>query len=394
MNKSEFICCDCFKNIDIQYYIKSRNDIRTCSLCGKTKPVINSMNIDLINMMRGLFRYYYPEYLYNRRCGGTDNPIDLLFEENPIIKSPKEIWKTETNDNFESFMTIMDPTIGENDTGYPYPLYKKGPYDRRYDIFTEPISKEQTKWDEILSEMKSTNYNDLLNKYVLWARNIFESNTITLDKTSENWFRARIGYEEKKIKNEFNYVNTIKKVYSSKNIKAPPCMVASSGRCNREGISYLYLASDINTAIAEVRPEPGHYVSIGEFQLDNTINVVNLCYTDLATLSRSLVGLEEYNLFQKIKAEFETPLTRDILNKYLKSQFISDLIKLNGYDGLIFNSSVSDGKNLVLFDSNKAKLVPSKGKLFKIQKQRFDYGIVRNEHDGWRDEYSEVTQHV
>lgn len=392
MKNIDYICCDCFKNVDIKHYIKNRNKKGKCSLCGNDNYVINSSNPNLIEMMRGLIRYYYPEYSYNGHCGGTDFPEELLISENPIIKHPNIIWNNVTNENKENFRFIMQDTIGrKGDDNYSYPLYKPKIYDRRYDIYYTSISEDKTQWDEILNEMQNINYSDLLNKYVNWAnKNIFAHNTMTLNKSSDKWFRARIGYEEKTFKNEFNHKYTIKKHWTPKNLKAPPCMKATSGRCNREGISYLYLASDANTAISEVRPEPGNYVSVGEFKIIETIKVVNLCYTHLNTLSKSINGLNEYNLFQKIKAEFETPLTRDISNKYLKSQFITDLIKLNNYDGLIFNSSVANGKNLVLFDPQKSNILNKKIQLYKIQKQRFDYGIVANERDGWRESYSEV----
>ncbi|MFM6831522.1 MAG: RES domain-containing protein [Novosphingobium sp.] len=38
------------------------------------------------------------------------------------------------------------------------------------------------------------------------------------------------------------------------------------GRLNREGEPVLYLVSKAHTALAEIRPYPGHYVSVGGFK--------------------------------------------------------------------------------------------------------------------------------
>ena len=44
--------------------------------------------------------------------------------------------------------------------------------------------------------------------------------------------------------------------YDEKGSDAPPKGTASPGRINPDGISYLYAANDIQTAVLEVRPIP------------------------------------------------------------------------------------------------------------------------------------------
>ena len=54
---------------------------------------------------------------------------------------------------------------------------------------------------------------------------------------------------------------------------------ANEGRANPKGIPYLYLASNRDTALAEVRPWVGSYVSVGQFKISRKLRVVN-CATE------------------------------------------------------------------------------------------------------------------
>jgi hypothetical protein len=69
-------------------------------------------------------------------------------------------------------------------------------------------------------------------------------------KSESTYYRARIGFEKKAIpvlsdwEPEPHY-----KPFAEENIGAPPPFVASSGRMNRAGVSFLYLASDPETAL-------------------------------------------------------------------------------------------------------------------------------------------------
>ncbi|WP_164112000.1 MULTISPECIES: RES family NAD+ phosphorylase [Sphingobacterium] len=54
--------------------------------------------------------------------------------------------------------------------------------------------------------------------------------------------------------------------YTSSEISSPPSYLARKGRMNREGFSFLYLAEDIETAINEIRPNPGDIISVGGFR--------------------------------------------------------------------------------------------------------------------------------
>jgi len=50
---------------------------------------------------------------------------------------------------------------------------------------------------------------------------------------------------------------------------------SSEGRANPNGITYLYLANDKDTACAEVRPYKGAFVSVGVFKIKRELKVID-----------------------------------------------------------------------------------------------------------------------
>jgi hypothetical protein len=52
---------------------------------------------------------------------------------------------------------------------------------------------------------------------------------------------------------------------------------AYEGRVNAKGISCLYLSNDMKTAMSEVRPWIGSYISVGEFEIGRDLVLVDCC---------------------------------------------------------------------------------------------------------------------
>ena len=77
-----------------------------------------------------------------------------------------------------------------------------------------------------------------------------------------------MGYKKKEyviVSNNIWKSNYHYEPFKDMDIDAPSPIKASTGKMNREGFPYLYLAANFKTAIAEIRPHPGHYLSIGCF---------------------------------------------------------------------------------------------------------------------------------
>jgi RES domain len=158
------------------------------------------------------------------------------------------------------------------------------------------------------------------------------------------WFRARI-------QNGNN-------IYVANEMGAPPRERATHGRANPAGIPYLYLASNELTAISEIRPHTGEIACVADFEVPTDLKLIDLRNPkkmvspflfddpiDIGQLHSDLPFLERLG----------QELTRPVLPyaaaiDYTPSQFFCEFIKGQGYDGVLYRSSVTEGINLALFD--------------------------------------------
>ena len=136
---------------------------------------------------------------------------------------------------------------------------------------------------------------------------------------------------------------------------------AREGRANPKGIPYLYLATHKDTAIAEVRPWIGAYVSIAQFALQRDVRVVNCVTND----DRIMVYAQEPEpeereraTWRDIDRAFSQPVTcADDRADYVPTQIIAEFLRANGIDGVAYRSSLGLGHNVMLFDIDVAALV-------------------------------------
>lgn len=142
--------------------------------------------------------------------------------------------------------------------------------------------------------------------------------------------------------------------YDADGCGAPPPDLASAGRCNSEGVAYLYAAQEEHTAVAEIRPYVGDTISIAVLHPKRDLRLVNLDYDP----SAMICGSEFF--YNEIQQEF-SQVNKGQKNDYLITQYITSLIEHSGYDGLCFRSSlVEDGTNYVVFQPNNCEAVSSK----------------------------------
>jgi hypothetical protein len=161
------------------------------------------------------------------------------------------------------------------------------------------------------------------------------------------WYRARIRVGEE--------------TYAIDKMGAPPNRIASHGRANPAGIPYLYLGSQPDTAVAEIRPHTGEVACVADFTIPE-IKVVDL------RAPRKLVSpffLEDSSAIGQLRADLPfleqlgEELTRPVLPSgaaidYIPSQYLCEFIKKSGFDGVVYRSSVSEGINLALFAPARA----------------------------------------
>lgn len=137
--------------------------------------------------------------------------------------------------------------------------------------------------------------------------------------------------------------------------------MATEGRANPKGIPYLYLATDKETAMAEICPWLDSLISVGQFRTIRELVVFDLAALHQDTtiyLSEPSPKKRESAVWSDIDSAFSKPISpTEHVAEYIPTQIIAELFKNNGADGMIYKSALGDGLNVVLFDLEVALLV-------------------------------------
>lgn len=213
-------------------------------------------------------------------------------------------------------------------------------------------------WNEFSKEIKEQNrffpqtslYKKLFNNSKDGNDTQAETFSLLLDSLAKNYSTGRLFYRAR-VHDERLEIS---------NMRAPPAKIVTAGRANPIGISYLYLAENEETCIAEVRPSNGCMVSVATFKLIENLRFLDLTEprkraSFLTQESENLIdSLIHIDLLEIFAAELSKPVlpNRSHLD-YIPTQFLCEYFKaVCNFNGLIFNSSFGRGKNIVLFDQN------------------------------------------
>lgn len=152
---------------------------------------------------------------------------------------------------------------------------------------------------------------------------------------------------------------------SQDNLMIPPEKLRTPGRINPKGIGVLYLSSNTETVLNEIRASARDYVTVGTFVSKKNIRVIDISlvssmspfegyYDQLDQLAKFALNRRT---FKDMSYDIAKPLRRnDGALEYLSTQLISEYIKSEGYHGVEFTSTLSKkGKNLAVFDESYFK---------------------------------------
>jgi hypothetical protein len=148
--------------------------------------------------------------------------------------------------------------------------------------------------------------------------------------------------------------------YAPKRMK-PLVGSAYEGRVNPKGIPCLYVASDQETAMAEVRPWVGSKLSLGQFQLTKNLKLIDFSVghdSKLQPLFDEPAPEElDENIWAQVDRAFSEPVEpTHSLAEYVPTQVIAELFRSNGFDGVVYKSKLGPGLNFGLFDLEAAEL--------------------------------------
>lgn len=148
---------------------------------------------------------------------------------------------------------------------------------------------------------------------------------------------------------------------------APPSAIATAGRMNPVGISYLYVALEERTALAEIMTSPPVCLVIAKFVSSRLLNVL-----DLTEIPEEPSVFDEANrmkratliFLRKFASEISKPVQKngpehiDYIPSQVVSEYFATVFRIQDtnqqLDGIIYNSAViKGGKNLVIFPAKR-----------------------------------------
>lgn len=349
-------CVNCFESQYLNQIISQNNDVGDCDYC-LSKNVKTYSPKELNVFFKSIIDLYE-----------VDHAMGLPIEEQLIIDFPQKIFTsilTESKNTKELIREILIDDIDYYEETLNNTVRLKFHKSEIEKVIIKPLSSS---WDKFSEEIKSVNRFHLINELDLEKfKSLFKHFEKRISK-QEQFYRARISSD--------------RKGHPLEKMGNPPAHLAKAGRANPEGISYLYLANEVKTTLYETRSSLFDYVSVGTFKIKEEVNkdlkVVNLSSDtyDLFYLAEK-ESLEEVLMHRSFTDKLEKELSKprrksDSELDYLPTQYLSELIKSMGFDGIEYQSSLyTEGYNIAIFNPDKLECIESK--VYEIKSTHLGY---------------------
>lgn len=256
-----------------------------------------------------------------------------------LVQLFREDWGLFGNENLDSLRaaTLLGDILGDPEAA------------KQLFISPPPDADRLRDWEKLRDELMYANrFFPDANIDLDRLENLLGALKIDPDEAPVEWYRARIHADDAH--------------FTIDQMGAPSRRIATHGRANPAGIPYLYLASKVETAIAETRPHTSEHVSVANFTTPPDLKLVDL---RSPRKSVSPFVLADADDVAKMKSDLPflerlgDELMRPVLPQaaaidYTPSQYLCEFIKKRKFDGVLYKSSVSDGMNLALFDPARA----------------------------------------
>ena len=352
------ICCiNCFQDDYIIKIIKENEEKGDCEYCGSEDTCCMD-TFELTDIFSPLMEIY-EETTYGEHYGYDSDPNNYggLLED--LIQEDWTIF-SEGLDGDKAKNLLWDILSLEGDPDNPVDRYNL--YSRYNGAFTH-VEYDKI-WDEFCQEIK---FKKRFFHQYSWQNDLSGLLDICSIKIKEGncYYRARIT----------EAVNS-KDPIPVHEMGAPPKEKSKNNRGNPAGIVYLYCATNIETAIAEVRPWKTAKISVATVEVNKELSVVDLRqipYLDTpfghVNLRRELEGRA---LLRRLSKEMSKPVDPSAAGyEYAPTQYLCELVNYLGFNGVIFNSSLGSGANIIVFDTDNVKILDSR--LYTLNK--IDYSF-------------------
>lgn len=320
-------CINCFNDSHIKNIITTQSIIGDCDFC-------NSKNLNIIDC-ENLIEYFSQIFdLYE-----PNSKSELLIHTHILQYWPGL---------FDSKLDRKTIKHLVNAIGRVYDNYSKGLFENPVNLLNNRKNREELElqWEDFALEIKENNRFFIRSKIDI---EMISSYLIRLAKTysvGKRFYRARISETKLNITQ----------------LGKPPKANATSGRANPVGIPYLYVSESPLTTVFETRSSLYDKLTVGEFHLIETLQVISLRNIDTIgpfEIQEKGFELEEFidvrPFLIKLQNELSKPIRKqDAPFDYLPTQYLCEYIKFLGFDAIEYNSSMNKGGyNLAIFFDEK-----------------------------------------
>lgn len=358
MNDQRLYACEwCFSDESLREWIRENGTRGECQWCGSQDVFIVS-----IFELGSLFRDAASIYVETGDTSGDDIAFLLqgdwdIFSEK-IEEAPGDLMRDMTIDILEAGVDPGDAVDLPDYHGY---------------FKSEELELEEEWEEKIIALLSGEPLEAIQNEDELPSRLAVACEDLAGDyEQGYIFYRARI-HKDRSRDDRF----------APTELGAPPPDKTPAARANRAGEPVLYLSSDADTALSEVRAWKGAAVAIAQMRLCRRLFLVNL----LELKSPESPFFEENlrwklqldGLFRKFAEELSRPVMPHEQDQlYLPGQHLCELIKRYRYDGVAFPSAMGRGYNVVLFNPSDAE--PLEVTYFRINEVTFQFEVL-DEHE-------------
>ena len=337
------ICCErCFQDDNISAVIRNLNHKGQCPICGEQDVYLYNSDIDaeqseLNEMLSQILSLYSPKDDWNQ---AYDECTFRTIEENLCFEW--SIFRVNTSGIRVIIEAIIynSPEIDGRILEQPCAIKEVHDieYLRRYCFLNEYT------WDDFKISLQEKNR--FFSPAIMVNEVVFRE---ILDNTAEvipqgDWFyRARFAEDE-------HSPRPIEEMY------APPSYLATAGRANSFGERCLYIGSDGQTCVKEIRAAAFDCVTIGKFYLKRNARVLDLNSIAYNSPFEADIDMLQYKVnvhfLKQIAEEIAKPMRKDDSElNYLPTQYISSFAKYLNYDGVKYKSTFNqEAFNVAFFD--------------------------------------------
>lgn len=330
-------CCpNCFSDPVAKGIVKelANNELGACDFCGSEDvPIVDiSPECELRGYFDDMIEVFAPASRVPKQRRLSAKPL-------PFAEAFTSLWNVFSIDTkaVESFLGALYSTEDWFEEFRTRPIVVT-PNQGNSDISEFSLFGTKT-WEDFVQSIKS----NLRFHTTIENEELFRSICNSLSKsipTEQCWYRARIWNKEKAPK--------------AKDLHEAPSSLTRNGRMNVAGIPCLYIANSPLAAISETRASQFDTMAVARMHPKATLSIVDLSrihsVSPFDEISCNVLAANIDNL-RLIRRELLRPMRRtDPELDYLPTEYISDLIKSLGYDGIGYKSVMSkEGYNIASF---------------------------------------------